>query len=175
MSHLYIDESKAKGYTLVAAVVVPGDVLAVRKEIAKLRKNGQRRVHFVKEDDSRRREIISTFIDLGVQAHLYHAQGMTEAEGREACLTALVAAAAASDTDRIVLEKDESIETWDRQVLFRELGKHGARDLITYQHEAAHDEPLLWIPDGIAWSYSRGGDWRRRVSGLIVDVTELGR
>lgn len=174
MSHLYIDESKAKGYTLVAAAVIPGDVLALRKEIAKLRKRGQRRVHFVKEDDSRRREIIAAFSDLGVQVCLFHAQGMTEPEGREACLSAMVARAAAGGTRRIVLEKDASIENWDRRILYRELGKHGARDLITYQHEAAYDEPLLWIPDGIAWCYSRGGDWRRRIDGLIVDVTKLG-
>ena len=32
---------------------------------------------------------------------------------------------------------------------------------------AGREEPLLWAVDGLVWAYGAGGDWRRRVEGLI--------
>lgn len=29
---------------------------------------------------------------------------------------------------------------------------------MTYHHRTAAEEPMLWIPDAIAWSFGRGGD-----------------
>jgi hypothetical protein len=37
---------------------------------------------------------------------------------------------------------------------------------LAYRHSARHEEPLLWIPDAIAWSYTRGGAWRHQVRRL---------
>jgi hypothetical protein len=173
MSHLFIDESKASGYVLVAVAVAGSDVAFMRREITKLRRRGQSRVHFVKEDDSRRREIISKFVDLRIQAHVFRTTTKGDAAGREACIEALVGRALAIGIDRLVFEKDESIEDWDRKILFRELERRGARSQIIYEHEIARNEPLLWIPDGIAWCYSRGRDWKRRIEGLIISETEV--
>ena len=36
-----------------------------------------------------------------------------------------------------------------------------------YVHLPAHQEPLLWSADALAWAYGAGGDWRRRVDPLL--------
>jgi hypothetical protein len=30
------------------------------------------------------------------------------------------------------------------------------------------------VPDAVSWCYGAGGDWRRRISGIIERVTDLG-
>ena len=37
------------------------------------------------------------------------------------------------------------------------------------QHRAA-TEQLLVLPDAIAWRWAKGGDWRRRIGPVAVDV-----
>lgn len=173
MTILFIDETKAGGYTVVSAAIVAADVALMRKKVAELRKPGQRRIHFVKEKDSRRREILSAFGRLGVACQLYGAPGLTDAVARERCLVELIADAANSSVSRIVLERDNSIVEFDRRILFRELESHGIRDQVTYAHETSAAELLLCIPDAVAWSYARGGEWKTRVQPLLGGVKVL--
>lgn len=170
MSTLFVDETKAKGYTMVAAVVVPHDASELRKQMRGLVLKGQRRIHFTSESDSRRRLILSKLVELGVCAHMVQSTASTQAQGREECLMQLVELAADNDHTRIVLERDASIEQADRRILYREVNSRGLRDALSYNHEGAHDEPLLWIADAIAWSHAKGGDWRRRIEPLLVAV-----
>ena len=44
---------------------------------------------------------------------------------------------------------------------------------MQYRHEAAAAEELLAVPDAIAWCWAKGGDWRRRVEALVVDVRQV--
>lgn len=173
MSTLYVDESKSKGYIMVAAVVVPGDVAALRQEIRALVLPGQRRIHFTKEGDQRKRKILSRLTELGVQAHVFHCDSKNDAIGRENCLISLVAHAAEHAYTRIVLERDESIDKTDRRILYREVNNRGLGNSLSYELEHAQQEPLLWIADAIAWSYTKGGDWKRRAGELIVSTTHL--
>ena len=99
---LYLDESKSSGYTVVAAVFAAGDMASMRKSVAVLLRRDQRRIHLVKENDRRRREILSEFKRVGVRATVYHAKGLSDSDARELCLTAIVADAAATGVDRIV-------------------------------------------------------------------------
>lgn len=173
MTTLFIDESKANGYTVVAAVVATGSITQMRRAVADLRQGGQRRIHFVKENDRRRREILSEFLRMDVKATIYHVRGVKDADARELCLTAIVADAAAAGVDRIVLERDDSLEAWDRRVLYRELKAVGMTQRITYSHETSASELLLCVSDAIAWSYSRGGEWTHRISGLVIETKRL--
>jgi hypothetical protein len=49
----------------------------------------------------------------------------------------------------------------------------GCRDTLRYMHKRANEEPLLAIPDAVAWSWAKGGHWRRRVTGIVADVVRL--
>lgn len=48
-TEFYVDESKARGYIIVAAVVPSGQATHLRKALRDLRMKGQRRIHFVEE------------------------------------------------------------------------------------------------------------------------------
>jgi len=173
MTTLYIDESKANGYTVVAAAVLPREARELQKVMRDLRKAGQRRVHFVKESDSRRREILSKLARADAGTRVYHARGMTDADAREACLVRVIADAAIHGVTRIVLERDESIVDFDRRILYRELSSRGLRDRVSYLHDDAVAEPLLCIPDAVAWSFARGGEWTTRARPLILEVVDV--
>lgn len=173
MSTLFVDESKSKGYTMVAAVVVGEDIATIRQEIRALVLRGQRRIHFTKESDPRKRLVLARLVELKVQAHVFHCDAKSDARGREACLVGLVSHAAKHAHTRIVLERDESVEQADRRILYREVERHGIGGAVTYGLETAHQEPLLWIADAIAWSHTKGGEWRRRIRPLIASSTKL--
>lgn len=173
MSILYIDESKANGYTIVAVVMVSGDISTVRKAIADLRMPGQRRIHFTKESDPRRRLILARLVELGVRVRIYHVAGRNEREARALCLAAIAAEAAESGVTRIVLERDDSIEEQDRRTLYRELEARGIRERIAYSHDTSAGELLLCLPDAVAWSFAKGGDWHRRIDPMIIEVRRL--
>lgn len=110
-----MDESKAKGYTMVAALVVPGDATSLRRDVRSLVLPGQRRIHFTKEQPERKRLILSRLTAFGAQAQVFHCATKSQLLGREACLTGIVAHAAEHAHTKIVIERDESIEKADRQ------------------------------------------------------------
>ncbi|WP_440711739.1 hypothetical protein [Herbiconiux sp. YIM B11900] len=173
MSALYVDESKSSGYTLVAAVVAPSESTAMKRAMRGLVLPGQRRLHFSSESDSRRKAILSTLTELEVRAHIIESSAKRESDGREECLIGLVGQAKKHSHSKLVLERDESIERSDRRILYRELGVHGLRAAVQYDLCAPYSEPLLWIPDAIAWSYAKGGDWKRRIAPMLIDVTTM--
>ena len=173
MSVLFVDESKTKGYTMVAAIIADDEVSALRREVRSLVLPGQRRIHFTKERDKRKRLILSRLVDLGVRAQVFYCAAKSAVVGREACLAALISYAAEQKCFKIVFECDESIERADRKFLYGEVRKRGLANVVKYDFKAPRDEPLLWIPDAIAWSYVKGGDWRRRITPLVNGIEEL--
>jgi len=36
-----------------------------------------------------------------------------------------------------------------------------------------HEEPLLAMPDAIAWCWQRSGEWRHRIRELVTEVRKL--
>ena len=86
---------------------------------------------------------------------------------------AVVSDAASFGAKSMILERDDSIVDFDKRVLFKEVRKWNHHEPIRYSHDRAANEPRLWVPDAIAWSYVRGGDWRRRVRPLIESVIRL--
>lgn len=75
----------------------------------------------------------------------------------------------ASRAQMLVLERDDSILRLDRQLLYQQVREHDCVEL-EYRHLRAHEEPLLAIPDAIAWCWQRGGPWRDRVRELVTEV-----
>lgn len=174
MTSLYIDESKARGYVIVAAVVLDENATQLRKQVAQLRKPGQqKRIHFVDESDVRRRMILEEFARLGVRSRIFHAEGLSDRQARGWCLRQIAELAGSLSVGRIVLETDDSIVQSDRRTLYRELENRGLRQGVSYSHDRAVSEPLLWVPDAIAWSYARGNAWVPLVQPLIEEVVRF--
>lgn len=172
---VFIDESKDRDYLLVAGVVLPGDLDEIRKAMRALVMSGQRRVHMKKERDPRKKTIAALICEASVQATVYDAgrDRRAELDARAACLRALVVDAAARRDTMLVLDQDDSLIDWDRRQLYVVTREIGCADVLRYEHRRAAADPLLSVPDAIAWCWARGGEWRRRIEPVVTAVRQV--
>lgn len=172
--HAFVDESVRSAYLLAVAVLKPVELAAVRTLLRALRQGAQPRIHFQSEGDVRRRKIIAELEAAGLQTRIYVGRGRNEAV-RQACLQRMVEDLLATGTQRLVLEtRGRQEDAADRDTIRRALVARTSAAKLEYSHLRAHVEPLLWIPDAVAWCHGAGGDWRRRVSTLVDAVVDLG-
>lgn len=173
---VFVDESKAKEYLLVAASIAPGDSGRQRQAMRALLLRGQPRLHMKKERDSRKQQILNTIGTLGAHITIYCAPRTlgSELERRVLCLDRLVHDLGTTG-GRLCLERDESLIGRDRQCLIEATRAVGSTESLTYWHESAASEPLLSIPDAVGWAWARGVEWRRRASAITIDVVEVSR
>jgi ribosomal protein L19E len=173
--HVFVDETKDGSYLVASAVVMPADLAAARRIVAGLLKPGQRRLHFTKESPARRRQIIDAMCRTGARARVYDAagHGKDHRAARRACIDQLVDDCALLRARLLVLERDDSLEAADRRWLYERVRAAGCAETLRYQHQRAHEEPLLAIPDAVAWCWAKGGEWRRRVEPLVERVREV--
>ncbi|MFF0575263.1 hypothetical protein [Streptosporangium saharense] len=174
MRHAFIDESARGGYLVCAVVLTPKNLLTSRQALRRLCKPGQQRIHMSSESDSRRREILSGIRGLGMEAHVYQAElkGRSQRAVRDDCLRAAVPDLVLMGISRLVIESCDQ-DRQDRLVVHEMLGKAEAHDRMAYGHGRPSSEPLLWVPDALAWAYGKGGDWRRRTDGVVRNVVSV--
>jgi hypothetical protein len=173
-TQIFVDETKERGYVVVAATVQSSQVADCRKAIGGLILPGQRRVHLNRESNARRGKIMSTITTLGIRANVYDAGRHPDAKrARDACLTALVEDLAGTDAQLLVLERDDSAVRSDNALLYVLLRKVGLRETLRHCHMRAHEESLLAIPDAIAWCWARGGQWRAKAQALVATVRKV--
>lgn len=173
--HVFVDESKARNFLLIASVMLPAGVTAARRDVRALVLPGQRRIHMKTESDARRRVLLSKFEEFGFTATIFRAGAAhkRELDRREACLRQLVAQLAGGGDTILCLESDETLDDRDRRQLYGFARDAGCAERLRYHHARAAQEPLLAVPDVIGWAWAKGGDWRRRTDGLVVDVIEV--
>lgn len=130
--HVFIDETKQRGYLMVAGVVVADDLDVLRKTIRSLILPGQRRLHMKNENDRRKHAIASAIVATDIQVTVYDAarRYRNERERRAACLRAVVNDAAARAHPVLVLEQDDSLLSWDNQHLIEFTRAAGCRDTL---------------------------------------------
>lgn len=134
----------------------------------------QTRVHFVKERSSRKSQITDAITELTLRFNVYDATAIRDQRlARRTCLERLVSNLAELGAHRLVIERDDSLVKADQQVLYRAVRENHVEEVLTYQHLPARSEPLLWIPDALAWCWTAGGQWRRRLEPRLAEVVEL--
>lgn len=159
---VFVDESKANDYLLAASAVNSGDAAAIRKAVRDLVLPGQNRLHMAKESDTRRRQILDRIGDFAVATTIFRApkDGRNEVECRGRCIEALVTDLPIDSDSDICFERDETLVARDRQRVL--VAAHRTGHSIPHRHATASEEPLLAIPDALAWAWARGGPWKRR-------------
>lgn len=173
-AHVFVDESKARGLLLAAAVVPAQELASLRRLIDSLRLPGQRRIHFTAESDPRRKIILAALQDAHTQVTIYDATSYKSVKNaRDAALTRLVDDAAKIGAQMLVIERDDQSEASDKMIIRSRTQVAGCGDTLRYTHKRAYEECLLAIPDAAAWSWAKGGHWRRRVDGIVVEVVRL--
>lgn len=176
-THYFIDETKAKGYVVVA-VACPDTTLSVaRRTLGKLILPGQRSIHMKHESSRRRRQIASEVAKLrriGIGAIVVDAGRGHDAEyvRRDRALRVLVELAAADRVASLVLDLDQTLIARDARTLTDARRMMGTGS-ITYSHQSLAQQPLLALPDVVAWCWARGGDWRRSISTLITSTIRV--
>ena len=147
---VFVDESKARGYYLVAAASAVSSLHDSEKALRRLLKPGQRRIHFKSERDGRRREILSAMTALEVRGAVWVVKGRPDKEARPRCLEALTETALRDGVDQLIIERDESLQRADRSTI-AEMLRRGEGASLQYGHASPHEHPLLWVSDAVAW------------------------
>lgn len=167
-AHVFVDETKARGYVLAAAVVLPDDLAALRKLVNSLRLPRQRRIHFQSENDARRKVILNALISANVCVTIYDASSHPDVrQARDAAMTRLVDDIARIGAAMLVVETDDQALASDRAIIRSRAEMAGCLETLRYAHMRAFEEPLLAIPDAVAWSWAKAGTWRRHAGRLI--------
>ncbi len=164
---VFVDESKANGYYVVASAVAVSDHAGVCRELRGLLARGQDRLHFKGEKDPRRRELLSAMGRLDVRASVWIVRGEPDKVARPRCLEAVTDAMIRDGATELTLERDASLERADRQVIANTLRNGGERPEIRYRHIGPKEDPMLWVSDAVAWCYQKRGDWIRRAEPLV--------
>jgi hypothetical protein len=159
--HVFVDETKSRGLLMAAARCPAGDLNVNRKALRALLLPGQERLHFNNESDARRKKILATISAFQLLVDLYQTQ-RNDVGARQRCLEAIVRDIA-PDAERLVIERDEGALDYDRRAMHEACHRYGCIELRR-ELLVAKADPLLWIPDAVAWAWMKGGDWRRRVS-----------
>jgi hypothetical protein len=171
---VFVDESKAKDYVLIAVAIDPPRVAESRRAVRSLLLPGQHRLHMKQENESRKRLLLDTFSALEITVTIFRApRGLgSEVVRRRRCLEELVSVVGVAG-GRLCLERDETLVARDKQCLIEATRREGNAGTLEYWHESAASEPLLAIPDAVGWAWARGGDWRRRAQPMIGEVIDL--
>jgi hypothetical protein len=159
--HVFVDETKSKGLLMAAARCPADDVSVNRKALRTLLLPGQARLHFNNESANRRKKILDLIAGFHLLVDIYQVDRATAA-GRRRCIEAIVRDIAGV-AERLVIERDEPNMDNDRRAIQAASTKFGCEDL-RWDLLAPKADPLLWVPDGVAWAWMRGGEWRRRVA-----------
>ena len=164
---MFVDEAKRGGLVIAAVWVEPSDTEDCRRQLRELRLKGQKRIHFTKERDSRRRLLVAKMSRLPARVDIYDAAAIKDARAaRTRALLGLAERAAIVRASRLIIEQDDSLVHADRRTLFTVLRGTG----VTYLHQRPSTEPLLWIADAMAWCWQHGPQWRARIEPMVRDV-----
>lgn len=167
--HVFVDETKEKTYVVAAAVMSVSALDRARTTMRAQLLPRQSHLHFVREKNSRRGQILSAILTCGVVIDVYDASGCAPPKARETCLRQLVSDLAQSRAQRLVIERDDSLIKVDQRVLYSAVRQAQVQDTLTYTHEAKRSEPLLWIADAAAWCWTHP-EWRPRLAPIVRNV-----
>ncbi|MGZ0149296.1 hypothetical protein ACXJJ3_19665 [Kribbella sp. WER1] len=167
---MFVDETKSRGLLMAAARCPAGDVAVNRKALRALLLPGQERLHFNHEKPARRKQILDVISGFHLFVDLYRTARDSHADRRR-CLEAIVRDCAPAG-ERLVVEMEESTYEHDRRCLREATRRYGCHETLRWDVMPAKSDPLLWIPDAVAWSWMRGGDWRCAVA-PFCDVHDL--
>jgi len=171
---VFVDETKSGDYLLVAVPVLPGQLALFRKTIRGLVLPGQRRIHMHKESPARKREILGAITAVVPEVRIYRANRNYSGEiiRRRACLTALVRDAVSDERTELILDEDPTMHQRDDGWIIDALRETKTRHPLAHRHAHAATEPLLVLPDVIGWAWARKGEWRNRLSGVAITLSE---
>ena len=173
--HAFVDESvRGQLYIMCSVVAATDELDAARRALRSLRAPGQRRIHFATESDRRRKALLAAMSRLNTAPVVYFAHDRNQVAARAAILAAMLPELQSSDDRHLVLESRQGQDKRDCSIVYGSVGPH-PKSPFSYTHCPASGEPLLWVADGVAWAWGRGGRWRTEITDLdlVAAVKEI--
>ena len=172
-THCFVDESKVHSYVLVGVFLESQEMNRARKVLGSFQLPGQSRIHMKKERDSRKILILRAIAQMHLEIVVYVVPSRSHRDQirRNLCLGKLVEDARAYGVRRLCIERDHTLEQHDKQLLIEAKRLLGFKDLV-YWHDSAAAEPLLSIPDAIAWAWTKGGKWAALCGNVTIKQLE---
>lgn len=163
---VFVDESlRPSRYLLGSVVVRDGNAGELRRRVNGLLMAGERRLHLQRESKRRRRQILDSLATLDLEGTVYtcrHEIGADDEEARGRCLDQVVVDIQATGSDaQLFIERREGADQRDRTRIIRARQR---QPLLSFEHLEPHSDPLLWLPDCLAWAAGAGGEWAQRLS-----------
>ncbi|MEV6903738.1 hypothetical protein [Amycolatopsis sp. NPDC051372] len=169
-AHAFVDESaRNRQFLLCVTLVEPAHLRPTRRALTELLLRGARELHFKKEKEPRRRQLIDQMAKMSVSVRMYtgSCSPKTEEAVRQQCLRQMAEDLLAVGAHRLVLDTRNERDAHDHRTLWQTLGSRPSKTELTYEHLDSTLEPILWISDAVAWCFGAGGGWAQRVAGLI--------
>ncbi len=167
----FVDESiRGDRYIMSCVLAEARSLRDVRLSMAELALHGQ--VHFRKESARRRPMLIATISALPIEAFavlVKRAPGISHEDARRDCLRAIVEVLQEREVPRLTLDRT-TVAGDDARTIRRIRSR---QTLLTFEHRASRDEPMLWIADGVAWAVGSRGPWPERLGAVLMKVVSL--
>ena len=175
MKHAFVDESHRRSeYLICVATVATSDIRQARKALRNLCLPNQRRLHFVDESNPRRKKILIALAELGMSSHIFVGPSRDQGTVRHTILQEMVPMLRSLGVVRLVLDSRKGQDHKDRAAIHGIVGSN-PEPPFEYAHLPSAAEPILWVPDAVAWAWGRGGEWRRQAEdfGLVSSATAV--
>jgi hypothetical protein len=165
----FVDESiRGQRYLLCCSLVHAQNIPAIRQQIEKSQFKG-RRIHFNSANTATRRNFLNLLNNAPTQSllvvsNINHRTHLFQA--RHQALAELVSVLQRRKVERLIIESrgDDSDDV--RTILT----SRSKRERLYFEHRQAKHEPMLWIPDAVAWCYGAGGVWASEIESLVERV-----
>ena len=161
----FIDESIRSGtYIMVACILDACELPKARSQLRSLVPNQRRRIHFTDESNRERHKVLDQLSIVGPTSHIWTAKNTNPTLGRSAILPALTTHLLNLGVTELVIESGGNQDSKDRKLIAATLRNITPRPSLVYVHAKPHTEPLLWMPDAIAWCQGRDKHWRQQLT-----------
>ena len=171
--HSFIDESiRGNNFYLAEIQIATKDVGWIRTSVSrKMRRNGSL-VHMHNESMASRNRAIEELMKLPFQAKIIQChKTISILKSRERCVHRLASSQHIKFCKHLVFEQISS-NLADRRIL-EMYAKKSDSDFPEFRHMKPSEEPLLIIPDVVAWSFGRGGIWRQKIASKIIEFSQI--
>lgn len=165
----FVDESYKKHFVMIATEIPEIAIHRTRLALCGLLRPHQTHLHMKKESPAGQKRILDELGGL----HLRHfgseisLGNSTLSHARQLALRNVITASAANLPTRITLD-NSTHKKRDELTIASVLGRNHD---VSIRHWPTRNEPLLWIPDAIAWSLTRGGQYSPANFGIEIIPT----
>jgi len=145
----------------------------IRQVMRDLRTKNSHHIHMYREPRGRQEHITQIVSNLEISAWLIEVSNNTAKEPLARNLAIQNIGNIQSIRNSRLLTLDYINRNRIDNSILRGIAQNANYQFPHYRHMNSRHEPLLWLPDIIAWCYGRGGTWRDAVEPLVTEVIEL--